>query len=376
MRVTHSEASLPFSIVCQKSEGGKFYFMVNLGMVNDLIYNTYKRFSKTFDSNVITNGDYLSLDQSSNVRTNETFWSHPICNDKFINKLSEELEIAFDINDSCSVYLTIPKIPAGFDFVSNYDFIDKRTWWLNYRSEFLNQLKIVTSLDPDFQTDLIQNTEYIEKNNPFHQDGYITSNNEAEYKKKLSDSEYPGKFYIKLADITIDENVFTLDPFFTSNLVAPVRWVRLCAPQRLVKCYYEVCMQKQYLGAQESSDSLSFYTKAGSINHPRFLLKTIDEIKSDALEILSNFFKNYYDGFSSPKYSEVTVYRIFLIYKNHAGDKVFIEKIHEDINSYNELSQKINGDDSNFISSMTEDEAQGIFGFEISDGVITFINSN
>lgn len=337
MKTNHSSINLPFSIICSKSSSSGFEFMVNFGSINDFIFSTYKRFAKPFGGlwasglitdtieNEIADLKKLVEDEAKGIINSSARYEN-----NFIYKLSNKLQKTFKVSQSCSVYLIIPKIPAGFDyFKTGVAFSGKTVWWLQRRTDFLNQFTIETDKDDGFNDRLENNIKFIEKNNPFT--GFFSN---VDLNQKLEDVTYPGKFYIKLADIIIKDTSYEINYFFRSNLIAPIRWFNLIGAQRAVSCLAQYC----WIEKGEFGDN--FKTSQSSVNHPKFLLKTLEEIKTNCEQIMLDLHENIYQDIE-PKIEDTAIYRLFLVYLNQADAQTNIEVLVDNPERFNSLIEKV-----------------------------------
>lgn len=349
MKLNHSSANLPFSIICSKTNGTDFEFIVNFGSVNSFIFGTDKRFVKNFGA--LTGGfgssinfdppvgDEVLLEKLKKEENGGLIRSAPVSQGKYIYKTAQKLEKTFVVTSSCSVYLSIPKVPWGFD-ARKYNF--KRLWFYLDRYSFANQFKIETNKDDGFMEKFNENQRYIEKNNPFFdtQDpSLVRAYFSKPFQSILSDEEYPGKFYIKLADINIKGSSYNINYFFRSNLIAPIRFLRI---PNLMRSFFNIYVDLVGLGEPNELGGVSFYEVRYSVNwHPRFLLKTIDQLKGgDAETIMADYTTAEIEKTGMVFSEAPTIYRIIFVYIQSADGKTVIEVAKDDVSDYNSKRKK------------------------------------
>ena len=127
-----NEFNSPFYVSLIDSSEGQYKFVVNAGDINSFIFSTYKaKYKSPFSSNEnilkVDERDYYAV----NSQKERSF------------KFGDFWQPTFIINDSCNVYLTIPKVPQGFNdpYSANISFKRLHWWAGNSPLDFLNQFK-------------------------------------------------------------------------------------------------------------------------------------------------------------------------------------------------------------------------------------------
>lgn len=337
MKNNHSNIDLPFSIICSRSSGSSGYdFMVNFGSINDFIFSTYKRlakpFSPLFSEDLITTeaeAEYSFIEAILYLESVGIINSSARYGDTFIYKLSKKLQKTFTVHNSCSVYLTIPKIPAGFDYKNEGN--AKNKWWLKDRVNFLNQFTIEISGTEGFDKKLTANNKSIEKKNPFAKDG----GGNIPLNQNLNDREYPGKFYIKLADIIIENNSYKINYFCRSDFIAPIRWISLTGPQRAFRLVAQFC------SIDRKNGETRWLTGTTAVNHPDLLLETSSSLKNVAETKLGALISKTLEIKEFSIVGEIIVHRIFLVYLEKTEAETVIEVLKDDFEGHNKLLVKL-----------------------------------
>jgi hypothetical protein len=339
----------PFRVSYLGKEESKHNFLVNAGDINSFIFNTYKAnfYQTSFNKDVFNAVNSLNL---------ETF------------EYTKKWQSTFSSNESCDVYLTIPKIPAAFEDNSIPICFNKQRkepektpitvddnkykgpdWWQGiFPNDFINQFKIVTSSDESFQSDYNNNILYVEQNNNYKNlKGIVLA----------KDSEFPGKIYIKLATIIINNNNISIKRYFQSNVISPTKYLRLGAmPIRNIRILYST-MSKIIGEAWIIRSSTGFVVKTGlsgssslsgggEYNNPLLFFKTIPEIKESVISEIEStikavnkkyFYGAFYSGdrrivsaIHNQKYKlqDLILYQVVLIYKDNLNGKWIIERIY------------------------------------------------
>lgn len=350
MKTNHSSINLPFSIICFKSSSSGFEFMINFGSINDFIFSTYKRLIKRLNNKIIDADLFTSLQIPSNQTPDPTTaaakdYANALRQESigklnfsaryensFIFKLSQKLQKTFATQQSCSVYLTIPKIPVGADLRGVRW---STNWFLWNRTSFFNQFTIEITSNESFEDRLSNNQKYIQKNNPFFTNFLLDENIENLIQSEiLSDEEYPGKLYIKLADIIIKGSSYEINYFFRSDLIAPIRWVNF-SNLRNFNIYFE------HIGTTQTGERKNKNILAHWINfHPQFLLKTVEEIEEGCDDIITDYIEKLYRN-TEPEITFGVNYLIILFYMQEANSKIIVKLIKDDFEGYNEVQKEI-----------------------------------
>jgi hypothetical protein len=317
----------PFKVIFLEKQNNDYRFKVNAADVNTFIFNTYKG-----------NLDALTFNKEVYNPTNKA--NVPLF------EYGKKFEATFSTNKSCDVYLTIPKIPVGFEantpIASTPEKFKSPNWWKgNPPSDFVNQFRVVTSEDQGFQEQYDNNILYIEKDKTH-----------ANLTRTVfpNDSLYPGKIYIKLASINITNTGVNIIPYFSSPVISPTRYIRLGAMGiRNIKVYYstisEIDAEFSAIVAEEPLKTFSGGRTeygGGFYNDPSLFLKSIDEIRSSVENLIrqsiqkanNNYFLNYFPAqtgaalFGLPyKKNSLLIYEIILIYKESLGERIIVNKI-------------------------------------------------
>jgi hypothetical protein len=383
-----NEIYFPFNIYLIEKDGENYKFGVNGGDVNSFIFNTYRgEFSSPYD--------FLPPPEDSNLANENPYYPRnssgkPLF-DYSENLDEDEKEIekitTFIIKETCDIYLTIPKIPAGF-----YDDIDKSEWFYGSAPySFLNQFSIVTSKDEGFDEKYLKNINSKgDKGEPsILPSGFVY----------LNDEDFPGKIYIKIANIKIDNDETFINYFFRSNVIAPLRYLRLGSLRmRNIEILFTTISESKSETFIRSTETITIKGQPddpeiegdqstpdieeeiprnaakifipianlaevqSTFDSPYLFNKTIKEIKSLCLGLLRdkvNFINDsyFYGQLSSQRAAETSVFlenlglkfrkqsikifQIILIYKESVNGKLIVENLHEDISGYNELAKKI-----------------------------------
>lgn len=396
---------LPFQVILSAKKGNKYSFIVNGGDINSFILNTYK-------------ANYLNFKINKNPLDEKNYYPFNSL-EQITYELGTSFLKTFEASESCDVYLTIPKVPAGF-YVDTFS--GKVNWWLSdkaYHSDFLNQFSIITSEDNEFQENYDNNILYVQQKDEFENLGGT---------QILKDSEYAGKIYIKIASIDIKGGQVKITPFLRSNVLSPHRYLRLGdLTARNIKIHFKTVGktkgitldrknplyavangQPGYLEEitipAEKDDELtdwdesypsytvtvpfSFSRKASSkynlistegyFSSPLFINKSIQEIENLAKNEIQkriNYLNSsyYYDVLFSNKSTleylkkmSLQVYQVVLIYKETLGEKLIVKNIYENIQVYNSILEEVNKENAegekkklDLKKKMTKSEAYG-----------------
>lgn len=380
-----NEIYFPFNIGLIEKNGSNYKFEVNGGDINSIIFSTYRATFSNYN-------DFLPPAQDSSLANKNPYYPRnslgkPLFdfNENLDEKIQDE-RTTFTINETCDIYLTIPKVPAGFED-NNYS---KSSWFYGSAPyAFLNEFSIVTSIDEGFDDQYLKNT--FSKGGT----GDIESLSSSEF-IYLENKNYPGRVYIKIANIQIKNNEVFINYFFRSNVISPLRYMSLGnLRMRNLKIIYTIIAQTQtesaipkqetitikgqeddptteideYIADETFLDDLPkakiFVPTLGmgettySFNSPYLFNKPINEIKTlckSLIESRINFlFTNYYAGrilgsaentFASSfglkvKKENFKIIQIIFIYKESTNGKLIVENLFEDIKSYNSLKKII-----------------------------------
>jgi hypothetical protein len=364
----------PFDIQCVDIDGEFYKIRVNSGNINSFIFNTYQSKFSNNSQRVIPDANDLN---DYNATTTSLSRTYPF----------PSLDETFSIKENCSIYLSIPKVPAGYD--NSYGG-SKKDWWYGAKPQFfINQFRLVTSIDEGFEEQSIKDFKYIEKNN---QQLITYSNNGSLY---LKDSDYSGKIYIKLADISINQEnkTVSINKFFNSHVISPTRYFRLGSlNKRNIKILYSTVYESNgeiYEQVYKDLDSDSYtlvnrpISEVGyqsySFDNPSYFNKKLEDIKSTLVYDISNkinYLNNNYfsyiyekasikwDAVLSPfnsfqanlAYSEknfrddkqfrklynLKLLQIIIITRDSLGKKVKIENFYENVGAFNAVAGNVN----------------------------------
>lgn len=316
-----NEFNSPFYVSLIDSSEGQYKFVVNAGDINSFIFSTYKaKYKSPFSSNEnilkVDERDYYAV----NSQKERSF------------KFGDFWQPTFTINDSCNVYLTIPKVPQGFNdpYSANISFKRLHWWAGNSPLDFLNQFKIVTSIDENFYEDLNKNTITTDKNSKLWYGGNLTGKTQF-----LDDAEYPGKIYIKLARIEINDGKVSIENFFNSEVISPTRFIRYGNTRLL---------NEKYIVRIAGKSNLLFVDYDVDINNDFLLPKAgTEDINFYFINEVNNIF-SFYAFRANPNNSDTTyylrppnIYQIIKISKTELGGKLKIENFFEDVSLRNSI---------------------------------------
>lgn len=217
----NNDVFFPFNIYLLQKENDNYKFCVNAGYINSQISRVYNGEAyKWAIPPEYTNEEY----------TNENpYYPRNLLNlplQDFDDNLKGDLVETFTTNKTCDVYLSIPKIPIGH--YSSNKYWNKKYWYYGTPPyDYINQFNIVTSNDEGFEEKYIKNTEIKgdigDPNNSFSSSSLLSDFN------YIDEVKYPGRIYIKIANIEIKNNDFFIKYFFKSNVIAPIKYFRLGA---------------------------------------------------------------------------------------------------------------------------------------------------
>lgn len=346
-----NEFNSPFYVSLIDSSEGQYKFVVNAGDINSFIFSTYKaKYKSPFSSNEnilkVDERDYYAV----NLQKERSF------------KFGDFWQPTFTINDSCNVYLTIPKVPQGFnDPYSATISFQRLHWWVgNSPLDFLNQFKIITSIDENFYEDLNENTITTDKNSKLWYGGNLTRKTQF-----LDDAEYPGKIYIKLARIEINDGKVSIENFFNSEVISPTRFIRYGHTRLL---------NEKYIVRIAGKSDLLFIDYDVDINSIDILHKTdsfydINYFISDVNNIFS-FYKFRADPDNSNTYylRPPNVYQIIKVSKTELGGKLKIENYFEDVSFRNSILNELSEEGYNGSESLRRPMSEA--------GAISFVFNN
>lgn len=334
--------SSPFYISLIGSEP-TYDFIVNAGDINSFILSTYKaKYDEIKGKKTIEERNYYArVGEGANV--SKAF------------KFGDFWIPTFSTNSDCQVYLTIPKIPAGFNLMPGSTEGLRKDWWLKPslgNINFLNQFKIVKSNDLTFDAEKTKNFSSI---NTDDTNWATSAKNNTQF---LTDSAYSGKIYIKLADI--NSPVGNVKKFFNSNVISPTRYIRYgCLNLKNVKLYVDVfglldrsidTGSKPGIVNSDNWKTLPFFYH---IKYDNFQIPSIfnfsdyDSIEYSKIKTAVNLvFNRYYYDFlrgetsalnNGVKLQQFRVGRILLVYKDQLGGKLQVVKILDEVVEINNI---------------------------------------
>jgi len=311
----------PFYVSLIDVYGGDYKFIVNAGDINSFIFSTYKaKYKSSFDTSEnilkVDERDYYAVNFEKERSFNfGSFWKP-----------------TFTVSDSCTVYLTIPKVPQGFvdsQSIATSQFY-KLNWWIGISPlDFLNQFKIVTSIDENFYEDLEKNTINIDRNSKSWNSGNLTRKTQF-----LDDAEYPGKIYIKLAKIEINDGKVSIENFFNSEVISPTRFIRY-GNTRL--------FNEKYIVRIAGIADTSFVDYFLDFNSPTVLEKSNDFDPSLIVSQIKSIFSFYKYQYGVSNELETfyleppNVWQVIKVSKTELGGKLKIENLFEDVSLRNSL---------------------------------------
>jgi hypothetical protein len=360
-------SSSPFYISLVDKSTSSLGFIVNAGDINSFILSTYKaKYDEIKGPQTIEERNYYArVGEGTNI--SKSF------------KFGNDWTPTFYTNVSCQVYITIPKIPAAFDYIPQASEGLRKDWWLKPskgNKNFLNQFKIVKSNDEGFNEEKNKNLASVYSDDTDWSSPPDTT-------QFLSDADYSGKTYIKLADINLaGETNSNQEPkrivknFFRSNIIAPTRYIRYGSLNlRNLRLYVDV------FGLISSSVNTSIDPKITDINnwkildffHQRkydnfqtpsifdfqtdnFLDGTIAADIDDAIQsVFSHYSYDFLRGETqdrnkSTKLNNFFVGRILAVYKETLGDQLKIFNLRDEIIRINNLVEISNLNTNNHSS--------------------------
>jgi hypothetical protein len=346
----------PFYISLVDIESAIQGFIVNAGDVNSFILGTYKaKYDEIKGKNAIEETDYYArVGEGGSI--SKTF------------KFGSDWTPTFYTSTNCDVYLTIPKIPAAFNAIPSEGEGLRKDWWLKPsvgNINFLNQFKIVKNTDEGFEEEKTKNINSINKDD---KDWSKPLPNKTQF---LTDSEYSGKMYIKLANIE-SSNV---NYFFRSNVISPTRYIRYGSlglrNLRLFVDVFGLISESVDIGNQNGYNNNNW--KITDFFHERsydnFRFPGIFDFRESDLNdqtivnavqsIVDLFIPKWYYSYLRGKtidrnrgvYLKMSTStsglvsfqcRILAVYKNKLGEKLNIIKLKEDITAINQLVEDAN----------------------------------
>jgi hypothetical protein len=221
------------------------------------------------------------------------------------------------------------------------------------------------------------------------------------------DSLYPGKIYIKIATITIQNDKVNIKRYLNSNIISPTKYLRIGSLSiRNIQVIYSLISDYygEFIISGENSLTLrSGITAAlvdyggGYYNDPSLFFSTIEEIKESVgikIEESINFInKNYFYGAfytergvsdstwgQKIKKNSIKLYQVVLIYKENLGGKITINRIINNKAAAQALVDAVVGSNSDIqkeIASEFEGKEYSISVNAISGGLgVSIINKS
>ena len=217
----NNDVFFPFNIYLLEKKGDYYEFCVNAGYINSQITdvfraNAYKwAIPPEYTNTEYTNENPFYPRNSLNLPLRD-----------FDDNLKGDITQTFRTDKTCDIYLTIPKVS-----LSHYPTTDgyiKTIWYRGFPPyDYINQFNIVTSNDEDFEERYLKNIDI--KGDIGSEDYTVGPIRFPQGFNYFDDIKYPGRIYIKIANIEIKNNNFFIKYFFRSNVIAPIKYFRLGA---------------------------------------------------------------------------------------------------------------------------------------------------
>jgi hypothetical protein len=409
MIINKKNSSQPFYVSFISEKDGFYNFVVNIGEINNLILQNYRFGLKTISLLDVSLGGEIPVDGYPFTAQGD---------DDVLKKFGEDWTETFFTVESCSVYLTIPKIPPGYNFNSPDSgyYNSKIPFWFHTENDFINAFHIDVSTSEDFYERFEKNKKYIENFDTYQFDesvyGSLRNYRPREYTDK---EEYYGKIYIKIADIKIENGIVKITQFLKSNITSPSRYIRMgCTNFNSVKFFvsYTAKTSQQIFNPssepepdpdsetaseqdndQESDSEPVFNTiwkRDIPIYCPEIFLLNISEMKRVAFSVFSKFLSSFYSQYDEGlsynfpeftlfdpeeteyKITNLEIYRILILYKNKSGSKFIFEKIYETRPAVDE--KELTEEQKRLLEPLSEKEALQILLLPEEQDFIELIN--
>lgn len=293
-----------------------YKFFVNVADVNYLIYGTRNiRWIdiEPFEFFAEYNGVYDNL-----LNPIELF--DPEGQNGYLTEFISPLKISFTINESSSIFIKIPKIPAGASpdnnesrnifFISRADqfSIQNALFW---KDEF----RISSILDPE-------DFNYNKKYDPFQRVLNVINfpiDDEGDDK---------GNLYIKIADIIISDSGIRIKQFFQSDIFIPNRYITMgINGVRNLSVHF---LAKNIFSGEDNYELVEGY-----YSRPNWIIKSLEEIFANAFSDITNDFLSFYSiweedsgGIPIPV-DDFQILQIYAIYTRNANEKIRVKKVFE-----------------------------------------------
>jgi len=404
MIINKKNSSQPFYVSFISEKDGFYNFVVNIGEINNLILQNYKFGLKT-PSIVDASLGEIPIDGYPFTAQGD---------DDVLKKFGEDWTETFFTVESCTVYLTIPKIPPGYNFVWS-DYSSKTPYWFNSENDFINAFHIDVSTSENFNERFEKNKKYIENFDTYQFDDILSSLSSYRPREFTDKEEYYGKIYIKIADIKIENGIVKITQFLKSNITSPSRYIRMgCTNFNSVKFFvsYTAKTSQQISNPssepepdpdsdpaseqdddQESDSEPVFNTiwkRDIPIYCPEIFLLNISEMKRVAFSVFSKFLSSFYSQYDEGlsynfpeftlydpeeteyKITNLEIYRILILYKNKSGSKFIFEKIYETTPAVDE--KELTEEQKRLLEPLSEKEALQILLLPEEQNFIELIN--
>lgn len=297
----------PFSLIYIGEFGGVHKFFINKGFINP-----------TWDSGNIflavqkkeINTGFFALNKLKDANLNELEEIGVMSNDEdnvFLKKFFYPLDSVVELSSSSSIFLRIPKTPAGQFLFGTSLFLKNTTVNAYLNSDFTNMYANEARIATEFN---LNDSLYIRSHDPLASfsglpDGSQDSN---------------GAIYIKIADVEITDEGVSVTKYLNSHVVFPNVHI-FPDPSMHKNCF---CIFGYIYNTQPDSGSEEDY-QLGSNYYisPSWLTKSKSQIKQDAVsEIEGKIVGNYAErllGLDENEVASLSIKEILFVYKTGAN---------------------------------------------------------
>lgn len=257
-------------------------FFVTIGNYNEIIlrYNYIYGFAGIQTESLSEYPAFGPYDHGYEPVNDLNTWANRNLEEK-LKEFSSPIQKTVEVQNSSSIYLKVPKLMAGSN---NLNFTSTRSFTFIGPSEGM-----IPNLFAEIESEItnVVNSEdflYIRDNDVFEQNrGATTINNfpvsEVEY-------QYKGNLYIKLAEISYDEeDVPEIKYFWTSNVICPNRY-----SSANIRLWRNINILVGVSIKWKNVDRWNTYTIRFS--RPDLLIKKIDDIRGE-IETIANDVRSY-----------------------------------------------------------------------------------